>query len=1130
MADSIKVTDQSNEQSIKRKKYVTDFRQKYPEESKKLSDAQILTIFDKKVDFVVLKEGLCRIFDIDLSSGKKNINDYYAYNKPKRSMELSVTGRYGIYDYNKYEHSYYAADGTKLKESYFRKAEEKDRMNRPVKKAENNYGIYVPLSEYRNYNLDKGIEDCLKGIEYKISKAEKENGLFASLWSGIKNKTGWGDSSNKAREQLKKEREIIAKKGYIDGFTAITGLKATPKNIEDFKNGKVKLKSEKMLEAYKEGQEMAVDIEGDLISGAAAFGVYSAAVIAAPFTAGASIAAGAVAAAGIAAVVKPTVKIIASEIGGYEYEGLKKDAMTGAFSGVLAPISAGLGGAVGKTVAKRFGVEAVKHIGKKGVEQTAKAGLKETIKTGMLNPAGFKYTSNSFIRREIALGSELVTDGVMAGTIDGGFRAGVESGWSDKEMGRGALMGSLGGLILSPVIGRTMRTTGKIGHKMGLSTEESIKLSLKEIEENASPVQKAMIEELRKNDEFMKSDLICEKVREIFNPNRFEYKILGQKTSGYLEVNEVLKAKLNVLKFINDSPEILDDAIFYNVFMYRILCSESSINLNLIKSLNKCDLKTFVGKISSIKKQMLEHPEMYVNGEYFNPAEAQQRILNFWHGSIDGMAILTDNFDNETLGVLMRRRLDDVNEYLQTLQEFTLQDMQVLKKLANSVNIDNTHFSSNQKIEFIDLIQAYKDSGLDISLISNAVKDGKADIANLHKILLNKVFKKIGMSDEDIASIPKEKLAKWDIKYIHLLAQSVNDSEDDIYKDLIKAANTDNFIRYIHDTANDYGKANAKTKELFTKKGWDYEAYIKPAKENEVKLVIKDQNVQQLADEGSNFVKIIEQLMQPPMDKIIKKQLSKYIKDDKFVIPEKTLKSKEKLHSFMEGVLKNLDNIKKRAEGNLSDPQKATNAKNMVTKFEDMKRILESVKKINTENDGLTKNYDLTIKMIDRNPQKDIFQGNYSTCCIGQGQFNGVAMANYLMNTAFNMIELVDNKTGKTIGNALCYFVEDKKGNPYFIIDNIEINNAKKCSEKAGTEIRDAITEYASRVVKQITGKDDVHICMGNNYNDVSTRGLHSIYTKIKLVGDVETDHQYMDLLGGWVNNMKGSGDLMFLK
>ena len=82
--------------------------------------------------------------------------------------------------------------------------------------------------------------------------------------------------------------------------------------------------------------------------------------------------------------------------------------------------------------------------------------------------------------------------------------------------------------------------------------------------------------------------------------------------------------------------------------------------------------------------------------------------------------------------------------------------------------------------------------------------------------------------------------------------------------------------------------------------------------------------------------------------------------------------------------------------------------------------------------------------MWDRNPRKDISQGNYSTCCIAVGGGNGRFMPHYVLNTSFNMIEVVDNKTGKPLGNALCFFVIDEKGKPSFIIDNIEINNSQK--------------------------------------------------------------------------------------
>ena len=1126
--------NQDNNQSIKRQNFIKNFRQKYPNESKSFSDVQIISIMDNKIDDIEYRDNKGIRHQIEITP--------WVSDRPRNDMVISSSGRYSIFDRKNedWDGKFYAADGTRLKKDYYKKVEEDYRMNQPVTESENNKSIYVSLSNYRGCSFNDLIEQNLNRISNVITKAEKENGLFASLWSGIKNKTGFGDSSNKAKEQLEKERQIIKEKGYVEGFKELTGLTATPKNIEDFKNGKVKLKSEQLLDAYKEGQEMAVDIEGDLVSGALAFTVYSLAVTAAPFTAGASIAVGAAAAATVGAITKPMAKGMASAFGGYNYEMSKKDFMTGAFSGALAPISAGLGGAVGKVTAKALGVEAVKHIGKKGIEQTAKAGLKETITTGLLNPAGYKYTANSFIRRETALASELVTDGITAGTIDGGFRAGVENKWQLKEMGKGALMGAAGGFVLSPVIGRTMKSTGSAGHYLGLPMGTRMKFYLQDKYNNASPMQKKIIEEILSSEALQKQTLLSYNYQDIINPNSGKLdvlehirKIIGDDYDYFnkSEVEELLAARLKIIRQLKESPE-LDNTNTNHYILSSLLADNNKFNVERIKSFSEMNLAEVVTRLESLKKQMLEHPQMYISGDY--PDTKAREIISRFLFSNWELFRMASVFDGETLNSLMRRRLGIARDYMDTFVNFTSGDVNVLKHLCSSTDVTGKAFTPNQKVEFIDLINGFKENKLDVSLINGAIKDGKVNLTDLHKILLNKVFKNIGLTDAEIASVKPEKMSGWDFKNIHLLAKSIVDSEDETYHDLIRASVLDDFMRYLHDGANDYGKANLKTKEIFEQKGWDYDAYIKPNKENEVKLGIKDKNTEQLTQSGANFVNIIERLMQPPLDKIVKKQLVKYLKDDKFVIPEDVLSSKDKLHKFMAGVLKNLENIKKRAEGNLTNPEidevRRQNAKNTMTKFSDLQRVMDNVEKINTEK-NTAKDYNLTIKMIDRVPQKDIFQGNYSTCCIGQGEFNERAMAHYLMNTSYNMIELVDNESGKTIGNALCYFVEENKtGMPYFIIDNIEINNAYRCSDEAGKEIRNAITEYASKVVKQVTGKEDLHICMSDNYNDVPTSDLRSQKIKIKFVGDVETKHQYMDLFGGWESDFKGRCNMQFLR
>ena len=151
--------------------------------------------------------------------------------------------------------------------------------------------------------------------------------------------------------------------------------------------------------------------------------------------------------------------------------------------------------------------------------------------------------------------------------------------------------------------------------------------------------------------------------------------------------------------------------------------------------------------------------------------------------------------------------------------------------------------------------------------------------------------------------------------------------------------------------------------------------------------------------------------------------------------------------------------------------------------------------------------------MWDRIPQKDLFQGNYSTCCIGMNETNGWSMPVYLLNTAFNMIELVDNNTGEIVGNALCYFVKSDGNKPVFIIDNIEIKNSVKPSDEVGKKLRSAITEYAKNIVRDVTGHDNIQILLGTSYNDVPVGDLIKSYSFMKTLGEELRNEVYTDAI-----------------
>ena len=376
---------------------------------------------------------------------------------------------------------YYGADGTQLKPEYFKKVEgqisispdgasytvtKNGKTSKPIK-AKN------PALGQIDQNIVK-----LNNQEKGLNKIKKEQGFIGNSWDWFKNKTGIGDGSDKAQNQINAERDMLKQlrkpNTKIDSkqFEKITGQKYTKANVEKFKKGELSQASQKVT-GYQEGQEMAVDVAADVISGVASFTTYTVAVAAAPFTGGASIALGVAVAAGTGALVKSGVKAADAYSGGrkYTFDNIKKDAGTGAVSGLLAPVTAGFGGAVGKTVATKVGLQTVKTVGKEIAEDVVENSFKQTLKTSLMSPGAFKFVGEGVGKKTLAYGSEVLADGVINGGIDNGFRTAVNGGsLSDvaKASGEGALFAPLVGLgmkgsgyILSRSIGKNFVVHGK---------------------------------------------------------------------------------------------------------------------------------------------------------------------------------------------------------------------------------------------------------------------------------------------------------------------------------------------------------------------------------------------------------------------------------------------------------------------------------------------------------------------------------------------------------------------------------------------------------------------------------------------------------------------------------------------
>lgn len=495
-------------------KKVEEYRETH-KEAEKLSDTQIISILSEQGVIKLTKEQKLSLF-----------NPEFSY-KP-----------------------YFSIDEVELTEKHFKQNE-----------------VKIKLSDGKTYNLNKNIENRLNLISQNLKKTEETNGFLGAAWSGFKNLTGIGDSSDKVREQLDRETKILQRfNSQPDNrakiFQELTGVEYSKENLEKFIKTEIKLKSEQALNGYKEGQDMAVDIGADIVSGIAAVGIYTASVAAAPFSGGASIAVGVAAAGTSAAAIKTGLKATDAATGGREYtlKDAGHDAATGAFSGVLAPVTGGLGGAVGKTVATKLGVQAVKQIGKEVAEETAKGTVKQAVKTALINPSGYEYVGGNAVKRALASGAEMAADGAVGGAVDNAFRTAYDGG-SAEEVLNSAVEGFVGGAIMSPLIGGGIKTVGKAGHKLGSGSRYIDNFAIKKVIEN-SPGYK-------------NSDWVRTNIDKFIEDCQKPYYALGSpvdKISDIVKHPDLPTHKMNVLTTFLSDPKLYDNPKvqekFSNYFHY----------------------------------------------------------------------------------------------------------------------------------------------------------------------------------------------------------------------------------------------------------------------------------------------------------------------------------------------------------------------------------------------------------------------------------------------------------------------------------------------------------------------------------------------------------------------------------
>jgi len=275
--------------------------------------------------------------------------------------------------------------------------------------------------------IGETYEEQVKNLLSELDKTKKQDGLIGDIWDGFKNFTRIGAGSSKVQQAILK-----------------------------FQNGEIDLKTaQETLQNFQEGQKVCLDVFADMLSSIVAVGAFAACVP----TGGTSLVLGLSISTVLSGGIKAGVKAIDSKMNKREYDSknLAYDVLTGAVNGLFAPITNGLGSSLTKTIGCKLGLEITGDV--------LEAGAKTTLKSLIVNQS-IDVVGGTLKKRALAVGAGMALDGAVGGAADNTVRAALE-GQDKKGIIKSALEGFVGGLIMSPVIGGSMRLLGKIGKEFG---------------------------------------------------------------------------------------------------------------------------------------------------------------------------------------------------------------------------------------------------------------------------------------------------------------------------------------------------------------------------------------------------------------------------------------------------------------------------------------------------------------------------------------------------------------------------------------------------------------------------------------------------------------------------------------
>ncbi|MBQ2645277.1 hypothetical protein IJG14_06880, partial [bacterium] len=583
-----------------------------------------------------------------------------------------------------------------------------------------------------------------------------------------------------------------------------------------------------------------------------------------------------------------------------------------------------------------------------------------------------------------------------------------------------------------------------------------------------------------------------------------------------IEKHSAGKYQKELIKILN-----IDNLTNCNNNMDKIYKYPSPLELLCKSRLSKEDFLNGIRKLSRYTFKLLyEKPNQYLSGidiKYSTPIDnkfpelptyelnrEREKIIKFLCNNLPEILTAFKYVDADTINHMLDRRTDLFEVQIKQLNELTEDNFEILSKALVCKSVTNNKpLSPKEKIQLCQIVEIFQRAKIDMSPIIKATESGKIDLNSIKLIIQHKILKKAGINPNN-HMLKNKKLFNEEYSYLALIDKSseILRNIDNLFEEKFKI--TINQIR-----------GNIVRKENIIK---CYEDILN--------------NLQLLGNISDNAIMILNELVH--MLKNIDKYSDKEILQKMYESIELSINANAERNNLYTCIRESIIGDFKEF---ITNPSNKYGQANMRTKQAFEKEGLNYDKWLSPEITDLqfeVAGKKMTIKMWDRNPQEDLFIGNKTTCCtaIGTGG-NSAATPLYLLNTAYNVVELYDSKDN-VVGMSRVFMgkMEDK---PVLLMDNIELNKTfiKNMNTEQLQEIRDNFFSYMNQYAQQITGNSETEVYFYSRDLRVPVNDLKQTNRTTHFIGSLSQEEIYVNAARcRWINptRLNEIGEIPWLK